>query len=239
MTQFEQSEWHDAEKAGAYRERADILVQDRPKLFKLLRLFFNHYYHGKKSVRVLDLGCGDGVLGQHLKSCDPQICLSAWDASEDMLNAAIQRLRKWPDVTTRQITFQELIEVRESGSVFDLVVSSMAIHHLSHVEKRGLFAQIHHLLAEDGFFVNIDVAKADLPFYDSFYDEIWRSWCLAESARYQTDEDFSDVPDRVRQKPENRIEPLSVQLQMLESVGFRDVECFYKSGQFVIFGGRK
>jgi tRNA (cmo5U34)-methyltransferase len=239
ITPFKESEWQDSEKAESYLNQADVLIQERPMLLSLLRIFYVQMIKPRATARVLDLGCGDGILGETLKELEPEIKLTAWDGSEVMLNAAKKRLSSWSNVEFRQIDFNELIKSTDLKSTYDLVVSAFAIHHASHHEKRGLFAQIHQLLKSGGFFINIDTALANNASYDRFYDEIWRVWLRKQQEILNLDLSILELPEKAKVKPENKYEPISVQLCFLEEVGFQDVECFYKQGLFTMFGCRK
>ena len=42
-----------------------------------------------------------------------------------------------------------------------------------------------------------------------------------------------------KKKLENKPSGLVEQLRLLEDIGFRDVDCFYKYGIFALFGGTK
>jgi len=239
ISAFKHTEWADALLAKAYCDQADHLIQDRPRLLALLQLFYKIFLGQRTRIKVLDLGCGDGILGSTLKNFDPYIDLSAWDGSEDMLMAAKARLSAWPDVKYQQITFQEIIHKTDLESGYDFIVSSFAIHHLRHKEKRALFAQIQQLLNTGGFFLNLDTVQPDHPVYETFYNEVWRDWLHQRQEQFLLDEDILTTPERAKAKPENQYEPLSVQIRFLEEVGFNDVECFYRAGMFAMYGGRK
>jgi tRNA (cmo5U34)-methyltransferase len=52
-------------------------------------------------------------------------------------------------------------------------------------------------------------------------------------------ETFNDLPDKYNQALENKPSSLIDQLQVLEEVGFNDVDCFFKYSVFSVFGGTK
>lgn len=237
-TQFKNTEWEDPEKATEYLNQAVFIIQERPVLLSVLRTFYTQMFGMNQTRHVLDLGCGDGILGETLKRLDGRIQLSAWDGSRVMLKAAKARLHSWPDVKYRQIHFSELLECNLKPS-FDFVVSSFAIHHASHDEKRALFAQIHQILKPGGFFVNLDTVRSDHALYDRFYDEIWRTWLRKQQEKWNLDPSILQLPEKAKAKPENKYEPLGVQLCFMEEVGFQDVECYYRQGLFAMYGGKK
>jgi tRNA (cmo5U34)-methyltransferase len=105
---------------------------------------------------VLDLGTGTGetlaaVLAQH-----PGATVRAVDKNEGMLAAARQRL----DGSTLEAHVANLTEPLPAGP-FDLVTSSLAIHHLDGPQKADLFVRIAAVLRPGGRFVLGDVVIPD------------------------------------------------------------------------------
>jgi tRNA (cmo5U34)-methyltransferase len=47
------------------------------------------------------------------------------------------------------------------------------------------------------------------------------------------------VPQRYKANSDNVPDTLRVQLEALEKIGFRQVDCYYKFGIYVMFGGQK
>jgi tRNA (cmo5U34)-methyltransferase len=75
--------------------------------------------------------------------------------------------------------------------------------------------------------------------YSDWYYEFWRGWIIERQTKLSLKENFDHIPNQARHNPENKLDTLQVQLDALERTGFRNVECHYKLGLFVIFGGRK
>jgi len=239
MNRFSQSEWADPQLARAYRDQADDLIQDRPRFFSLLELFYRTFIMDRKEKNILDLGCGDGILGEMLLAMDAEIRLSVWDGSDDMLKAARERLYSWPDVQFQQITFQQVLFRTDLVPAYDLIVSGFAIHHLPHREKKALFAQIHQMLKPHGFFINMDTVLPDHSLYEEYFDEIWRHWLNDRKERFDLDSEILGTPELVKAKAENQFDSVCTQLRFLEEIGFQGVECFYKAGMFAMYGGMK
>jgi tRNA (cmo5U34)-methyltransferase len=103
---------------------------------------------------------------------------------------------------------------------FDVVVSSLAIHHLPDERKRELFAEVFDLLQPNGAFYDLDVVAAPTEGLHA----------LSQSA-FGFDErqqDPSDQPAR-----------LEDQLGWLHEAGFSGVDCFWKWLELSLVGGTK
>ncbi len=50
---------------------------------------------------------------------------------------------------------------------------------------------------------------------------------------------YDDLPSIYKNKEENKPDTLISQLDLLNDIGFKDVDCFYKYGIFAVFGGAK
>ena len=238
MDDFESSGWSSAEGSREYRDTADLIIQQRGTLLRMLGSFYRTFVAGVGRRRILDLGCGDGVLTETLFAQDRQIEATLVDGSTDMLDAAKDRLARFPVTEYREITFDQIIAGNFQSEPFDLVASSFAIHHLVLANKAILFGKILELLRPGGHFVNIDVALADHRPYTDWYFQLWQEWIMRRKSRLALEADMAHVPEEARAKPENHFDTLRSQLEALESTGFVDVECHYRQGLFCIYGGK-
>ncbi len=109
-------------------------------------------------ARVLELGVGTGETTTRLLAAIPDIELVCLDASSEMLAEARRVLPEAPV----EFVHGRLQEPLPAGS-FDLVVSSLTIHHLDDREKSELFRRIRTALATGGRFVLADVIVPDDP----------------------------------------------------------------------------
>jgi tRNA (cmo5U34)-methyltransferase len=117
----------------------------------------------------------------------------------------------------------------------------MAIHHLEMDEKASLFRLIASWLKPGGRFADIDVVLPPSEELEGWYFAIWKDWLTHMMSRNKIkDEVPEDVIRRYKDPSSmNKPETLSNQLRALESAGFVDVDCYFKNGIFVEFGGEK
>jgi tRNA (cmo5U34)-methyltransferase len=239
MSEFEKSEWAEKEHANQFLENADIYILERKRLFQILRSFYRHFLGEKGRPKVLDLGCGDGALTGELLKEDRQIRATLVDGSPEMLKGARERLKSYDHMQFIHRTFQELLNDDVLDDDFDLVVSSLAIHHLHLEEKKSLFRYIHTHLQTGGYFLNIDTVKAPTEELESWYRIFWSEWIRENQSKLDITERFDHIPEQYRNNPDNHPDTLENQLSALKSVGFQQVDCYYKYGIFAVFGGRK
>ena len=101
---------------------------------------------------------------------------------------------------------------------FDAVISSFAIHDVSHERKRALYEEIFQALESNGAFCDLEhVASPTLSLHTGFLQAM--SWM---------DED-----------PSNELLDLETQLAWLREIGFIDVDCHWKWRELAFFSGTK
>lgn len=197
-----------------------------------------------KPQSILDLGCGDGLLGRYLLTLFPAAHGHFVDFSEPMLAAARGKLNSLSNVTIAKGDFSMPNWVESTGGhqPFDIVVSGFAIHHQSDTRKRGIYAEIFGLLAPGGLFLNLEHVASATPsgerlFDEFFIDHLHEFQGKAEPAlpRSQVAQKYHDRPD----KHENILAPVDRQCDWLREIGFSEVDCFFKVFELALFGGRK
>ncbi len=240
MTDFEKSAWADNRFAESYLDKAEIYVVERRKMLWFVTSMVSHFY-GEAGIRVLDLGCGDGIVTHELLKVNGNITAALVDGGDAMLRKAKERLGSYSNIKFVRASFQEILEEKTALGDYDVCVSSMAIHHLDLNEKSALFRFIHAHLNPGGRFVNIDVTLAPSEELQSWYLEIWKDWMSHMMAQYNVkDEVPEDVIGRYRDPVSmNKPDTLADQLNALEAAGFRDVDCYYRNGLFAVFGGKR
>lgn len=106
---------------------------------------------------ILDLGVGSGLTAQRVLEALPEAELLGIDASSEMLSAAEAHL----DQKRTQLHLGHLEDPLPEGP-FDLVMSTLAVHHLDGPGKADLFTRIATVLDSGGRFVLGDlVVPAD------------------------------------------------------------------------------
>ena len=238
MSDFDSSQWAESEFSEEYRKHANDYLPDRFKLIEIVKSFFRHFIGEVDAPRVLDLGCGDGLVVHELLKSDDRIRATLVDGFSEMLESAKKRLADFDTVQFVQVTFQDLLKDDPLQSNFDFILSSFAIHHLEMEKKKALYKYIYHHLNPDGFFLNIDVVRAPHQDLEEWYLSLWREW-ISANVDSSKKPDLLSIPQQYKDNPDNFPDTLSLQLEALQEIGFKNVDCFYKYGIFTIFGGKR
>jgi tRNA (cmo5U34)-methyltransferase len=167
--------------------------------------------------RVLDLGTGDGRLLALLHVDRPDMLGVGVDFSELMLGAARERLA---DDGRVELVAHDLAEPLPVLGRFDVVVSSMAIHHLEHGRKRSLYGEVFGLLEPGGVFANFEhVASPTHRLHLAF---------------------FAAIGEPIENEdPSDRLLAVETQLRWLREQGFDDVDCYWKWLEMALLIGVK
>jgi ubiquinone/menaquinone biosynthesis C-methylase UbiE len=199
--------------------------------------------------RVLDLGCGDGILARTILDRFPNAQAVLVDFSEAMLQAAREKMGDDDRARIIQANFTSASWLTQlpndagtSGAAFDLVVSGFAIHHNAHERKKVLYAQVYDLLAPGGVFLNLEHVASPTPAVEALFDEHFIDHLCA----YHRAKDPSASRDEISRthyhrpdKAENILALVETQCDWLRQIGFQDVDCFFKVFELALFGGRK
>ena len=179
------------------------------------------------SFRVLDLGAGTGLFSWHVLQEYPAAQFTLSDLAPKMLEIARKRFAAYPDQFAYRVEDYRQVPADQK---FDLVISSLSIHHLSHEDKRALFARVHSVLEDNGMFLNIDQVWGPSEYWQSRY---WEQWLERVRHSGATQE---QIEASVKRRQEfDREASLIDQLQWLEQAGFSQVDCVFKHAFIGVF----
>lgn len=207
---------------------------------------------------VLDLGCGDGILGQAVLDQYPEAHAVFLDFSQPMLAAARRRLVGYEGRATIALADYGkktwLKEVRgwkseidqnlqsPISNLFDAIISGFSIHHQPDERKREVYEEIYDLLKPGGIFLNLEHVASptrwlEERFEEHFIDALVAYHRLNGSGKTaeQVAHDYYNRPDKVA----NILAPVETQCDWLREIGFEQVDCYLKIFELALFGGIK
>jgi tRNA (cmo5U34)-methyltransferase len=170
---------------------------------------------------VLDLGAGTGLFSKHVFEKYPNARFLLYDLADQMIEVAKDRFRSDPKQFEFHIGDYRTLRIEHE---YDLVISSLSIHHLADKDKRKLFRSVFDILRKPGIFINIDQIRGETAFLRDLY---WNHW-LSQVQRAESSEDRIQESISRRTKYD-RDSLLKDQLQWLTEAGFMNVDCIYKN----------
>lgn len=178
-------------------------------------------------LRVLDLGCGPGLLAADLLTEFPRAMLTLFDLTTEMIEACRSRLQGNDRVEYRVGDFR----TDDLGSGYDLIIASLSLHHLTVSERPAFFRRAYHSLLPGGHLITAEVVLDESPEVRQRQYELWRRYMTAQG----------EDGDAWYQKHLAKDHPVEVSalLAMLSEAGFASAGCFWRYLNFAIISGGK
>lgn len=182
--------------------------------------------YGNPEGRLLDLGCGTGMLEMLLREAFPALRIEGVDPSTEMLDVAGQK--QIPDVVFRQGTSQEL----RAEEVYDIITAIEVHHFLQPEERKNVISNIFKALKEGGIYIGFENV---IPDDDYLKEQELNRWKEFQIAAGKTEEEA----ELHKKRCGVFYFPITVKehIRILKETGFRHVYVFWRSHmQMGIFG---
>ncbi|WP_225445976.1 class I SAM-dependent methyltransferase [Paenibacillus arenosi] len=142
------------------KSQFDEAAQQYDQQRKMLIPCFDDFYRISVSLAssatsspiLLDLGAGTGLFSSLMMQKYPDANLTLIDLSEKMLDIAKVRFKGSTNVTYIVDDYTNFI----SPEKYDIIISSLSIHHLTDADKQTLYKNIYLHLKPSGIFINAD-----------------------------------------------------------------------------------
>ena len=221
----------------ALKEKFNENAEKYDKIRKLIIPCFDDLYNITKNLadskkdrpHILDLGAGTGLLTKYLFEKYPEAEFTLLDMSEEMLKVAKNRFRNYNNF--KYITAD--YTTHNFNNTFDIIVSSLSIHHLEDINKKKLYKTIYNTLNPEGIFLNVDQVIGSTPNIDKTYQRNWME--KIDENKFTGPEKDTAIERMKFDKPAT----LDDNLKWLRDCGFEDVDIYYKYYNFCIFYAKK
>ncbi len=214
-----------------FTAHADVYDATRRALIPCFDRFYDTPGQVLRDLRVaprkaLDLGAGLGLLSAMIARNATVEALTLFDRSAAMMErgaAALAEGRALRIVTGDMGSAADMAALQGG---YDAIWSALAIHHLDGPGKQALFARVFALLRPGGVFINADQALGDTPAIERIYRADWLARVRAAGVPE------ADLAKALERMTEDRMDPLSAQVDWLRATGFGPVTCWFQDYSF-------
>lgn len=217
----------------AFNNAAEDYDQLRQKLIPQLDLYHEVVVEQSQLLNndglVMDLGAGTGLLTSKIAKKYPDATFDLVDVAINMLEIAKTR----PELQKNCFFYERDFRRLDLKPDYDLIISSLAIHHLTVEEKVNLFQTIYNGLKPGGRFINADQVCGATDAIDATYKAHWKNFVEGNNL---THTEKNATYERTKL---DKMDTLENQLEWLKNIGFNDVTSYYQHYSFVVYSGRK
>jgi tRNA (cmo5U34)-methyltransferase len=212
-------------------EYAAAIERCFPRYREMLWALLDYLPDDLEVNRILELGSGTGNLTVLLAERYPTAKIELVDVSSDSLDECRKRIGIDDRFRYRTQDFRSLDAA--DGS-FDLVVSSIAIHHLTSDEKPKLFAELCRVLRPGGMFAYADQHAGVTSAIYQRHIAHWKAASLGAGSseaewqmwmKHQADHDHHDT--------------MLAQIDWLREAGFEAIDCPWRYLLWTVLQARK
>jgi ubiquinone/menaquinone biosynthesis C-methylase UbiE len=195
--------------------------------------------------RILDLGCGDGILAAAIIQKNPNASGVLIDIAEPMIQAAKDKLSSYQDrfdFVVYDYGDKHWVKKVRAEEPFSVVVSGFSIHHQTDEGKRALYEEIFQLLEPGGVFLNLEHVSSATVWISSLFHEYFVDSLFDVHRRKRGGMTRDQVAQQYYcrdDKAANILAPVETQCEWLRNIGFKDVDCYFKIFELALFGGRR
>ena len=210
---------------------SELIAKCVPRYRELIYNMFQYIPEDFQPKRVLDLGCGTGNLTDQMLKSFPEAEIDALDISEDILRESRKRFSNISNIRYIQADFKSMH--LPPGS-YDLIMSSIAIHHIDDQDKTRLYAEVYQALKPGGLFIFADQTRG---VSDNIYKKNIAAW-KEEAFKLGSTEKNWDMW-MAHQYAHDFHTPVPWHLQQLEKTGFGETDLLWKYLLWAVLWARK
>jgi tRNA (cmo5U34)-methyltransferase len=187
------------------------------------------------ALEVLELGCGTGNVSLALGQRFPKARLTLVDLSNEMLSRTVEKLRgHGVDGARVQPVHTSFTALPQNFGRFDLVISCLALHHLTDAEKHVLYRQLAYWLKPGGVFRCADQClglPADT--VHAWHNATWQRLVRDHGA---TDDDLAAWQTHFAEH--DHYTPLFTHFTWLAEAGLAAIDCYWRRIYWAIYGAQ-
>ncbi|MGB4400704.1 MAG: class I SAM-dependent methyltransferase [Daejeonella sp.] len=210
---------------------SELIAKCVPRYSELMYNMFHYIPEDFQPKRILDLGCGTGNLTDEMIKRFPEAEIDALDISEDILKESKQRFSNKPNIRYIQADFKSMH--LPPGS-YDLIMSSIAIHHIEDPDKIKLYSEVHQALKAGGIFIFADQTRG---ISDEIYKTNIAAWKEEAFKLGSTQENWDMWMEH--QDAHDFHTPIKWHFDQLQHAGFTETDILWKYLLWAVIWARK
>jgi tRNA (cmo5U34)-methyltransferase len=236
--------WNEA-MSGKFIDLGRYFVPMRELQYKTLTSLVGLTLETDSHANVIDLCCGEGLLAAILLEQFPNLHVYGYDGSPAMLEKASTALSGFGERFSTRLFDLSGEEWRVPTIPVQVVVSSLAIHHLDAPAKKQLYLDMFKLLEPGGLLAVADLIQPEgdrsQRLAADCWDETVRRRALTLDGTLQAYETFTQEQWNIFHTPDpmDKPERLRQQLDWMEEAGFSGCDVFWLYAGHAVFGGWK
>ena len=233
--------WSEDDSA-TYRAIAQVAVPRRQEMVEALLAAAP--FSTNEPLKILELGSGEGLIAEALLTRFPSASLTALDGSESMRAEATARLAAF-GVRARVAAFDAAaLDWWDRMFSVDLVVSSLALHHLNDAKKQYFYKAAAERLSPRGALLIADLVDPQHPATRTAAAARWDALARRQAEAIGAPDVFQRFVDEQWNHfrfPDAADEPSGLlhHLIWLRHAGFAAVDCWWMDAGHAVFGGFK
>ena len=216
----------------AFNNAADNYDTNRKEIIPHMDVYYQTAVELTKKFNnpsILDLGAGTGILTELLHQTHPQSRITLVDMSANMLDKAKNKFNNIDNFTYIEDNYLTM-DLKEN---YDIIISSLSIHHLNDKEKYTLYRKIYQHLNNQGVFINADEVITPTDTLEKLYVEKETTPLLKQDLT--NDEKEEILYRRTLDTPST----LKDNLTWLDDIGYENVDVIYKYYRYFVLYGQK
>lgn len=217
---------------NAFDKAANEYDQARKQIIPFMDIYYNTAVELTKQYKnptIMDLGAGTGILTQLLHQTHPESSITLVDMSHEMLSKARS---KFSSIDTFEYIEDNYLTMKFPSN-YDIIISSLSIHHLTDKQKQELYKKIYDHLNKDGVFINADEVHGPTDKTEEMYKK------LENEHLYNQNLDKQKISEILERRKLDKPATLSDTISWYEEIGFKNVDIFYKYYRYFVIYGEK
>lgn len=221
----EQVKEHFAKQADAYEA---LMVRLVPHYLAQHEIIASLLPDDDRGCRVLDLGCGNGVLSELVFQKLPRSRIVGFDLTESMLAAYEKKLAAYRGKFTLKAGDFRTDPI---GTGYDIILAGLSLQHLTGAERRAFYRQLFAALNHGGLLVARDIIVDEDNEVATYQTLLWKKFMSAQGE----DPEFWHARHLAKDHPVT----LADHFQWLKEAGFTKVGCYWRLYNFAVTAAEK